>query len=600
MKTPLAQTTCPPRPEPPSGYQGLGRQYQPSIPQTSSTRQRSPTSPAPAPRKSIPDSPRDETIPPLPKAPTPAQAANQPPAAPATAAATRLALLRRKVAGRRKLFLALPAILVVPLGLLAGRGENLPQTEQPLVFHQVRKSDLAISVTERGSLVSQQETRITCDVETVPGQPGTRIVYIVPNGKSVKQGDLLVEFDAAPLRERVDNQVLAFEQSKASQIQSNVRYENQTTQNETSLAAAELRVELAELNQKMYLDGDDGTYRLALQEIEQRIQEARNRIVEAQAELDMQATSRNGIETLYKLGYRGKGDLDQAVHKHLQADDALLRATGALANAIAGRKKLEQFEHPMRLLELQGSLNTARRALLQVQRDNQSYMAQAQAAKTAADRALAKEEEKLLNYQAQLEKCKILAPHDGMVAYTTDRTPWGRNVAEGELVVERFKILALPDLGQMQVKTAIHESVLDKVHEGLPATVSIDALDQARYRGTVRSVAVLPSQDGGMSADVKVYEAIVTIDEPVKQLKPGMTAVVEIHVQRLNDVLSLPMQAIVQTDNTNWCYVAGKNGLARRPISVGATNDMFAEITSGLAPSDRVVMNPMAIIDGPQ
>ena len=43
-------------------------------------------------------------------------------------------------------------------------------------------------------------------------------------------------------------------------------------------------------------------------------------------------------------------------------------------------------------------------------------------------------------------------------------------------------------------------------------------------------MAVLPDPGGWLSSDTKVYKTVVTIDEEVDQIKPGMTAVVEIHI----------------------------------------------------------------------
>jgi RND family efflux transporter MFP subunit len=498
-----------------------------------------------------------------------------------------------------------PAMIVgaiLPFIALAGWASHnwteLSTVTQPLVYYTVTRCDLPITVTERGNLESQKNTEVRCEVETMSGQYGTRIVSIVPNGTAVQQGDLLVEFDAAPLKDRMDSQVLQFEQAKAAQRQSAVRFENQLTQNETSISAAKIRVELADMNQRMYEDGEEGTYKIALADLDLKIQEAKNQIATAQAALALQRTATSGMELLYKLGYRGKGDLDQAVFKSIQAEDALVRATNGLSNAIANRNKLELFERPMKKLELDGTLNTARRSLIQAERDSEALLAQAEAAKHAADRSLAKEQERLAKYQAQLEKCKVVAPHSGMVVYSSDRTPWGRIVGEGELVVERMKVLTLPDLSSMQVKTAIHESVLDQVHDGLIATVMIDAFPERHYRGTVRSVAVVPAQSSGYTnPDVKVYDTLVTIDEPVEQLKPGMTAVVEIHVDRLEDVLSVPVQAVVQVEEDTWCFVEGEDGTERRDITLGRSNDKFVQIIEGVEEGERVVLNPMALTE---
>ena len=149
----------------------------------------------------------------------------------------------------------------------------------------------------------------------------------------------------------------------------------------------------------------------------------------------------------------------------------------------------------------------------------------------------------------------------------------------------------------MQVKTAVHESVLDDIRQGLTATVRVDAFKEKSYRGTVQSVAVLPDQDSWMSSDTKEYETIVTVDEEVEQLKPGMTAVVEIHVDLLENVLSVPVQAIKEIKGDTWCYVDGGRSIERRPVTLGRTNDKFVEVRAGLEEGDRVVLNPMAIMD---
>lgn len=100
-----------------------------------------------------------------------------------------------------------------------------------------------------------------------------------------------------------------------------------------------------------------------------------------------------------------------------------------------------------------------------------------------------------------------------------------------------------------------------------------------------------------MGSDTKVYETVVTIDEEVELLKPGMSAVVEIHVDRLRDVLSIPVQAVVQIEDENWCYVRSETGVERRSVELGRTNDKFVEIREGLSAGEEVVLNPSAVTD---
>ena len=100
-----------------------------------------------------------------------------------------------------------------------------------------------------------------------------------------------------------------------------------------------------------------------------------------------------------------------------------------------------------------------------------------------------------------------------------------------------------------------------------------------------------------MSSDTKVYATIITIDEEVQQLKPGMTAVVDIHVDHLRDIVAVPIQAILQVKDETWCYVHSQGVSERRFVDLGRTNDKFVEIKSGLRVGERVVLNPNAITD---
>jgi len=492
----------------------------------------------------------------------------------------------------RKLLLA---VLVAAGAGLAGfavwtLASDVRGPDQTLVFYTVKRADLPIKVTESGNLQSQVTTEIRCEVENVGGyeRTGTQILTIVTNGEYVKEGDLLVELDSARIQERLDDQELATERSRSQQIQATARYENQITQNETNLAEAELQLELAELAVKQYEDEEGGTFLLDLQLRDLDIQTA-----EARRLID--ETNLKGIEALKKLGYRSKGDLEQARLAALSADKQL-------ASAVSAREELVEYTYLKTTKQLNGTVATKKRSLIQVERDNKAQLLQAEASKNEADRLLAKEEEKLAKYKEQLVKCKIYAPHDGMATYATEQSRYSSRsrIEEGASVHQRQRIITLPDLSVMEVKTTVHESVLDWIQEGMPATVTVEAFSERKYKGSVKSVAVLADPGEWHSSDVKVYTTIVTIDEKVERLKPGMSAVVDIHVERVKDVLSVPVQAVVQVAEDNWCYVDAKGKVELRKVTLGKTNEKFVEIREGLKEGERVVLNPMSLVDEDQ
>ena len=508
---------------------------------------------------------------------------------------------RRRVVSRPTLLaLAVFLLPVVAYWLWPVVGQWYRSQEQ-LPTYTVTRTTLPIVVTERGNLESQQVTQVLCEVDDIPGDSinGTTIVWIIPNGSRVKKGDLLVELDSSGHRERLDLQILDTERARAAQVQAKVKYENQQTQNQTLKAEAELKVKLAELELEMFRDAENGTHQLEVEEIKRTIDDINNEILSAQANLELKKNDRLGIESLFKLGYAGKNEVDRARLEYLQAEAQYAAKVNRLKTQLATLAKKETYEHDMQLMQLEGKLQTARRNLEQVLRDNEASLAQAKAALDAANEALRKEEERLARYRECVEKCRIYAPADGMVAYATPE--WrAEEIREGTAVRPRQLILTLPDLRHMQVKTAVHESVLDQITPGIKATIRVDALPDRVYSGTVKSVAVLPDQSNWLSADTKVYSTIVTIDEEVEQLKPGMTAVVELHVAELHDVLCVPVQALMQEKQKTWCYVESSRGIERRDVVVGRTNNKFVEIRQGLAEGDKVILTPLAVTAAPQ
>jgi RND family efflux transporter MFP subunit len=466
------------------------------------------------------------------------------------------------------------------------------------VYYTVKQGDLAITVTERGNLESQENIEICCEVGDArnDGIDGTPILWIIPNGASVKQGDLLIEFNEASHREQLDGQVLATERARAEYLQAVARYENRKTQNETIKASAELAVKLARLDLEMFQDTEKGTHQLEVDEIQRRIHDLQNAILAAKGSLKLKQNDKQGIEALFKMGYAGKSELDRARLEYLQAESQYAASLNGLTTLRASLDRKRSYEYDMRLLRLDGTLATAERNLEQVELDNAASMAQATAAKNASERALKKEEERMERYKENIARCKVYAPQDGMVAYAVEPNR-RRDIMAGVAAHERQHLLSLPNLKRMQVKTAVHESVLKYVQPGLPATVTIDAFPDLRYRGTVESVAVLPDPGGWMNSDTKVYETIVRIDEDVHRLKPGMTAVVEILVDRLEDVLSIPVQAVIQETQQTWCYVEADHGFARRAVALGQTNNMYVEVREGLLTGDRIVLNPTVLAD---
>src|SRR5262249_40960984 len=126
--------------------------------------------------------------------------------------------------------------------------------------------------------------------------------------------------------------------------------------------------------------------------------------------------------------------------------------------------------------------------------------------------------------------------------------------------------------------------------------IRVDAFADQQLNGVVTEVAPLPDAGNFFSSDIKVYTTRVRILNPTEGLRPGMTAEVKIMVDQLENVLSVPVQAILQYNSKD--HVTKKVGdrYDRVEVTVGASNDRFVQVTKGLADGDVVVLNPISLM----
>lgn len=465
------------------------------------------------------------------------------------------------------------------------------------VWQEVNRSDLEVVVLERGSLESQSNIELICEVEDVRRDNinGTTILWMIPNGASVKEGDLVVELDSTPMQEALDDQTLFTENAIAEKIQAEANLKNQLTMNATAEAEARLLIELAKLELEMYVDESNGTHKLAVDANKRRIDDVNNEILAAQATMELRREEQRGVQSLFKLGYANRNEVRRIELTYLQAEGQFAAKLNQLQSELSTLKKMEVYEQRKELLSLEGKVATAKRGLEQVLRNNEAKLAQMQALMRAKDESLKKEEERLARYKDQLIKCKIFAPQSGLVAYPNSKVT---EIREGVPVIYRQKLLSIPNLDAMQVETRIHESALDQVTPGLPVRVTIDAFPNSHYQGVVKSVAVLPEQNSWSGNDTKVYQTIVTIEEKVSGLKPGMTAVAEILVDSAKDVVTVPLHAVVEHGDETYVLVRdGGQRLQPRPVALGRASETRVSVESGLNAGESIAINAQDFVD---
>ena len=191
----------------------------------------------------------------------------------------------------------------------------------------------------------------------------------------------------------------------------------------------------------------------------------------------------------------------------------------------------------------------------------------------------------------EIERCVIRAERSGLVIYPrAEEWKNAPDIAEGATVHHDQVLLLMPDLSKMQVKIGIHESIIDRIKPGLAASVT---LPDKTLDGEVTFVASVTSPAGWWTGNIVKYDTIIQLPS-VEGLKPGMSAEVEVILARYENVLTIPVAAVIETEAGYFCWVKTAEPAQRRSLQLGNRNDQFIVVDDGLREGDKVVLNPLA------
>lgn len=452
--------------------------------------------------------------------------------------------------------LALFGMLAAVLGLLGwqlygdgGGGDLKPATVGSVnsggaLTHTVAKGRLLVTVVAAGNMESAKNIEVKCQVAG-----GTSILKIVPEGTEVEAGDLLVTLDSSTIEDQLNAQKINLGKAQASKIQAEENY-----------GAAEIAVQ----------EYAEGTFVKELQTAEANINIAQENLRSAE----------NLLEHTRKMSRKGF-----VTSLQVEADEfSVERSKLELQSAKTAKDVLEKFSRKKMLKELEAKCEAAK-----------ALVASEQAAFNL-------EQSKLQRLERQLSNCEIKAPQNGIVIYANDQgggrgfsSGSGVKIEEGATVKEMQTILRLPDLSNMQVKMTVHETKVERLKVGMPASVKIS---DREFQGKIISIANQPEPGSWMNANLKEYATIVKIGGEANGLKPAMTAEVTVLIADLEDVLTIPVSCVVeQGGKFNAWVVNGPNKFERRPLTVGVTNDKVFEIKDGLKEGDLVLLNPKAMVE---
>ncbi len=473
--------------------------------------------------------------------------------------------LPRRARGPGAAFAATVLLAFLCAGCPDSADSNLPTAA-------VERGPIEVVVRATGSLKAKKSTEIHSEVHME-----TKIIGLVPEGTWVKPGDLLVELDPTSLEKAIENDEESLDQAKAELEAARTDLEIQKADGENQKAKAELALEQAKQELEKYEQGDAP------------IQERKLIITEKEAKSKTERLREN-YEEMLVLKEQGFFTETEVEEERIQKE----RAEVDWETAKEELKLFRKYTRPMTLAKKRSAVDQTENDLEAVKKRTSSQRKQQEVRVAQRERRVRKLQEQIEDHRKKLEKMKLLAPTAGIVIYgEPQRRAWRSDddIQVGAKVWPQHTIITLPDLSEMTVIFRVHESNIDKIEKGMTGTVTVESFGNRSFQGEIIKIANLANTGGWRSdPDVKQFDVEMLLSGTNLALKPGVTAKVEIVVEKNDDALRIPVSAVHGKPGDHFCFVRREGAFHKIGIGIGIASDRFVEVVSGLAEGDEILL----------
>lgn len=283
----------------------------------------------------------------------------------------------------------------------------------------------------------------------------------------------------------------------------------------------------------------------------------------------------------------------------------------------------------------QASLREAELRLRQMVSQRSQTMAQIQ----ASQRRVAQAQAQMKRVEDVLAKFDVIAPLDGIVTNLPVRI--GETVVPGVQNSAASAVMTIADMSLITAEVKVDETDIVTLRLGQAAEVTIDAVPDQKFPGHVIEIgntAILRSTgavaaNNSSSNEAKDFKVVIALDNPPDTVRPGLSCTAKITVATRNDVVRVPIQALItrqrgdleeaareaaqkgtkvpEKDNSKPIDIAEqerlreevtgvfeiKNGAAEfTEVKIGITGSTDIEITQGLEAGAQIMVGPYQTI----
>lgn len=225
-----------------------------------------------------------------------------------------------------------------------------------------------------------------------------------------------------------------------------------------------------------------------------------------------------------------------------------------------------------------------------------------------------------------LSKCVIYSPMDGVISVLSSEIG-ERVVATGDFA--GTEVMRVANFGSMEVRVDVNENDVVNVDIGDTARIKVDAYPGKLLIGTVKRIASTATvKNEGTQQEVTNFEVRIQVTNPAVQLRPGMSASVDIETQTAHHVVVVPIQSVTVRSKESGktaeqlkedrekqtgvnlsdleqqtrkelqrvVFLKERDIVRLAPVQTGIADNNFIEIRSGIQEGDEIVSGSYSAI----
>ncbi|MEP7148539.1 MAG: efflux RND transporter periplasmic adaptor subunit [Acidobacteriota bacterium] len=449
------------------------------------------------------------------------------------------------------------------------------------------RPELRSTVTSSGEVRPIQFVNLTSEVQ------GKIEEITKKEGDAVQKGEVLVRLDPNQLESNADAQFAAY-QSAQDEVRSS---QSQVSAAQNNLAQTQQSWNQAEV---------------AVENARQSVITSQTEVDRAQVELTAANREMKRNEELLESGVISRQVFDESKDR---VDNA--RAGLNTAKARLESQRISVKDSQARVAAQQVAVRDARRAV-----DSAGIGVSSSRSRVEQQAAV------LRGQRNQRDKTVVIAPINGVIAEIPSKV--GTFAVAG---LSTTALMTIADMSEINVEVKVDETEIDKVAVGQKAKIKVDAFGDAELEGEVLQktpLAVGKSQtSGGLSVNINVQEAkefrvvlrLINLTPDMQiGLRPGMSATATITTTTVNDVIAVPLQAVIEKKPESsptpegpaatavptpadkpkpikGVYVLEGNKVKFVVVETGITGESDIQILSGLSAGQEVITGPSRILN---